>query len=180
MQIDNWSLRQNPRNLRLILHLYNKDLSKCILCRRCVEVCNEIQGVGILNPQNRGFNTVIGPADNLPLNSVNCTYCGQCTTVCPVGALQEKNSLSHVWEAIYDKSKRVIVQTAPAVRAPWEEFGYEPGTLITGKMAKLLKEIGFDDIFDTNFTADLTIIEEGHEFLSRLMQHYHVEKQYYL
>lgn len=146
-----------------------RDTSKCILCRRCVTVCNEIQGVGVLNVQNRGFNTVIGPAFELPLNSVNCSYCGQCTTVCPVGALHEKDSTKAVWDALFDKSKRVVIQTAPAVRAALgEEFGYEPGTLVTGKMAAALKEMGFDDVFDTNFTADLTIIEEGNELLARI------------
>ncbi len=146
-----------------------RDLSKCILCRRCVTVCNEIQGVGVLNVQNRGFKTVIGPAAGLALNTVNCTNCGQCTTVCPVGALQEKDSTRAVWDALSDSKKRVVVQTAPAVRAALgEEFGYEPGTLVTGKMAAALKELGFDDIFDTNFTADLTIIEEGSELLERL------------
>jgi len=146
-----------------------RDTSKCVLCRRCVTVCNEIQGVGILNPQNRGFNTVIGPAAELPINSVNCTYCGQCMMVCPVGALEEKDSIDRVWDALNDKSKRVVVQTAPAVRAALgEEFGYEPGTLVTGKMVSALREIGFDDVFDTNFAADLTIIEEGNEFLKRI------------
>ncbi len=148
-----------------------RDMSKCILCRRCVTVCNEIQGVGVLNAQNRGFKTVIGPAAGLPLNSVNCAYCGQCTTVCPVGALYEKDSTDAVWKALFDKNKRVVIQTAPAVRAALgEEFGYEPGTLVTGKMAAALKEMGFDDIFDTNFAADLTIIEEGHELLARLTE----------
>lgn len=146
-----------------------RDTSKCILCRRCVAICNEIQGVGILNVQQRGFKTVIGPAGDLPLNTLNCTYCGQCTIVCPVGALQEKDSTKEVWEALHDSSKRVIVQTAPAIRAALgEEFGYEAGTLVTGKMATALKEMGFDDIFDTNFSADLTIIEEGNEFLQRV------------
>ncbi len=146
-----------------------RDLSKCILCRRCVTVCNEIQGVGVLNVQNRGFKTIIGPAAGLALNTVNCTYCGQCTMVCPVGALQEKDSTKAVWDALFDKGKRVVVQTAPAVRAALgEEFGYEAGTLVTGKMAAALRELGFDDIFDTNFAADLTIIEEGNELLGRL------------
>lgn len=146
-----------------------RDMSKCILCRRCVTVCNEIQGVGVLNAQNRGFKTVIGPAAGLPLNSVNCAFCGQCTTVCPVGALYEKDSTDVVWKALFDKGKRVVVQTAPAVRAALgEEFGYEPGTLVTGKLAAALKDMGFDDVFDTNFAADLTIIEEGHELLRRL------------
>ncbi|MHB0938167.1 MAG: NADH-dependent [FeFe] hydrogenase, group A6 [Armatimonadota bacterium] len=145
-----------------------RDTSKCILCRRCVTVCNQIQGVGVLNVQKRGFKTVIGPADDLPLDTVNCTNCGQCTTVCPVGALTEADSTEPVWQALHDPSKRVIVQTAPAIRAALgEEFGYKPGTLVTGKMASALRELGFDDVFDTNFTADLTIIEEGHEFLKR-------------
>jgi NADH-quinone oxidoreductase subunit G/NADP-reducing hydrogenase subunit HndD len=146
-----------------------RDTSKCILCRRCVTVCNEIQGVGILNAQGRGYKTVIGPAADLVLNSVNCTYCGQCVAVCPVGALQEKDSISRVWEALNDPKKRVIVQTAPAIRAALgEEFGYEAGTLVTGKMATALRDLGFDDVFDTNFTADLTILEEGTEFLQRV------------
>lgn len=146
-----------------------RNAEKCILCRRCVTVCNEIQGVGILNAQERGFATYIGPGDELAFQTVNCAYCGQCTTVCPVGALNEHDSLPQVWQALADPSKRVIVQTAPAIRAALgEEFGYPAGTLVTGKMASALREIGFDDIFDTNFTADLTIIEEGHEFLSRV------------
>ncbi|HHW47851.1 MAG TPA: 2Fe-2S iron-sulfur cluster binding domain-containing protein [Clostridiaceae bacterium] len=146
-----------------------RDASKCILCRRCVTVCNEIQGVGVLNAQNRGFETYIGPAADFPLNTVNCAYCGQCTTVCPVGALKEKDSTQVVWEALFDKNKRVVIQTAPAIRAALgEEFGYEPGTLVTGKMVTALKEMGFDDVFDTNFAADLTIIEEGNEFLERV------------
>jgi len=146
-----------------------RDASKCILCRRCVTVCNQIQGVGILNAQNRGFKTVIGPGEDLPLNSVNCTFCGQCTTVCPVGALQEKDATQAIWKAIFDKNKRVIVQTAPAIRAALgEEFGYPAGTLVTGKMVSALREMGFDDVFDTNFTADLTILEEGNELLKRL------------
>lgn len=146
-----------------------RDMSKCILCRRCVTVCNEIQEVGVLNVQNRGFDSIVGPAEGLALNTVNCTYCGQCTTVCPVGALQEKDSTEAVWNALFDSKKRVIVQTAPAVRAALgEEFGDEPGTLVTGKMATALRELGFDDVFDTNFAADLTIIEEGNELLERL------------
>lgn len=146
-----------------------RDTSKCILCRRCVTVCNQVQGVGVLNVQKRGFKTLIGPADELPLNSVNCAYCGQCTTVCPVGALQEKDSTEAVWNALFDRSKRVVIQTAPAVRAALgEEFGYEPGTLVTGRMVSALRNMGFDDIFDTNFAADLTILEEGNELLKRL------------
>lgn len=146
-----------------------RDMSKCILCRRCVTVCNQIQGVGVLNAQRRGFKTVIGPPEDLPLNSVNCAFCGQCTTVCPVGALQEKDSTQAVWKALFDPAKRVVIQTAPAIRAALgEEFGYPPGTLVTGKMATALRDMGFDDIFDTNFAADLTIIEEGNELLQRI------------
>ncbi len=146
-----------------------RDLAKCILCRRCVTVCNEIQGVGVMNAQNRGFKTIIGPPETLPLGSVNCSNCGQCVTVCPVGALQEKDATEKVWEALFDESKRVIIETAPAIRAALgEEFGYEPGTLVTGKMVSALRELGFDDIFDTNFAADLTIMEEGAEFLTRV------------
>jgi len=146
-----------------------RDMSKCILCRRCITVCNEIQQVGILNAQNRGFKTVVGPAMDLPINSVNCAYCGQCTVVCPVGALKETDAIQDVWQAINDPNKRVVVQVAPAIRAAiGEEFGLEPGTLVTGKLASALRELGFDDVFDTNFTADLTIMEEGTEFLTRV------------
>ncbi len=146
-----------------------RDMTKCILCRRCVTACSEIQGVGIINAQNRGFKTVIGPAMDLPLGSVNCTFCGQCTVVCPVGALKETDSIQAVWEAINDKNKRVIVQTAPAIRvAIGEAFGNEPGARVTGKLAAALRRLGFDDVFDTNFTADLTILEEGTELLSRV------------
>ncbi len=146
-----------------------RDTSKCILCRRCETMCNEIQGVGAINTQNRGFDTEIGPGGDLPLGSVACAFCGQCTTVCPVGALKEKDSTKEVWDALLNPKKVVIVQTAPAIRAALgEEFGYEPGTLVTGKMASALKEMGFNYVFDTNFTADLTIIEEGTEFLERV------------
>lgn len=146
-----------------------RDLSKCILCRRCLTMCNEVQGVGILNTQNRGFDSFVGPTFGYDLNDINCTYCGQCTTVCPTGALQEKSSIDQVFKAINNPSLRVVVQTAPAVRAALgEEFGYVPGTLVTGKMVSALKMLGFDDVFDTNFTADLTILEEGTEFLGRV------------
>lgn len=145
-----------------------RDSTKCILCRRCITICNQVQGVGILNVQNRGFDSVIAPAAELPLNSVNCTNCGQCTLVCPVGALKEKDAISTVWKALADKTKRVVVQAAPAIRAALgEEFGYQPGTLVTGKMVTALRQMGFHDVFDTNFAADLTIMEEGHEFLKR-------------
>ncbi len=148
-----------------------RDTSKCLLCRRCVTVCNEIQNIGILNVQKRGFNTVIAPAAEMPMDSANCIGCGQCTLVCPVGALVERDSTEKVWEALNDKSKRVVIQTAPAVRAALgEEFGFQPGTVVTGKMVTALREMGFDDVFDTNFTADLTIMEEGNELLKRLRE----------
>jgi len=146
-----------------------RDSSKCILCRRCVTVCNEIQGVGLMNPHHRGFSTFIGPSEDELLGESICTNCGQCVLVCPVGALKEKDSTSVVWEALYDKTKTVVVQTAPAVRAALGEiFLYEPGTLVTGKMAAALHNLGFDYVFDTNFAADLTIMEEGSEFLERV------------
>lgn len=146
-----------------------RDTSKCILCRRCVTICNEIQGVGLMNPHHRGFATFIGPSEDELMGESICTNCGQCVLVCPVGALKEKNSTEEVWQALYDKNKTVIVQTAPAVRAALGElFGYEPGTLVTGKMATALHDLGFDYVFDTNFAADLTIMEEGSEFLERV------------
>jgi len=154
-----------------------RDASKCILCRRCVTVCNEIQGVGILNPQNRGFSTIVSPGD-LPLNSSSCTFCGQCVSVCPVDALKEKEETQKVWDALLDSTKKVFIQTAPAIRAALgEEFGYEPGKCVTGKMVSALKEMNFDYVFDTNFGADLTIMEEGTELLKRLTQLFYSEKK---
>lgn len=152
-----------------------KDDSKCILCKRCVTVCNQIQGVGILNTQNRGFDALVGGGLELPLGDTVCTNCGQCVTVCPTGALKERDAIQPVWEALMNPNKVVVVQTAPAVRvALGEEFDMEPGSNVTGKMAKALQELGFDHVFDTNFAADLTIIEEGTELLVRLVNHlYH-------
>ena len=146
-----------------------RDLSKCILCRRCVSVCNQIQQTGVLNVQNRGYKTEVSPALNLPLGAVSCTFCGQCTVVCPVGALRETSSTERVWSALNDPTKRTIVQVAPAVRvAIGEEFGMEAGTRCTGKLASALKELGFDDVFDTNWAADLTVMEDGTELLGRV------------
>ena len=148
-----------------------RDLGKCILCRRCVSVCNEIQGTGILNVQNRGFASEVGPALDLPLGSVACAFCGPCTTVCPVGALRETDGAARVWDALADPDKRVVVQVAPAVRvAIGEEFGFPAGSRCTGKLAAALHALGFDDVFDTNWAADLTIMEEGGEFLTRLQK----------
>ena len=146
-----------------------RDSGKCIKCRRCVTICREVQGVGALFPQNRGYKTVIGPAFAMDLDSVACVQCGQCAAICPVGAIQEKNDIDKVWEVLEDKKKYVVVQTAPAIRAALGEcFGYPPGTLVTGKMVTALRRLGFHAVFDTNFTADLTIIEEGTELLMRL------------
>ena len=134
-------------------------------------MCNEVQGVGILNPQFRGFASEITPGDELSLLQSACTFCGQCTTVCPVDALKEKDSTAAVWEALLDPNKKVIIQTAPAIRAALgEEFGNEAGECVTGQMVSALKEMDFDFVFDTNFAADLTIIEEGTELLGRLTQ----------
>ena len=146
-----------------------RDSSKCVLCRRCVTVCGQTQGVGALFPQNRGFRTIIGPAFCGNLDSVVCVQCGQCAAVCPVGAISERDQIDEVWAALDDPKKHVVVQTAPAIRAALGEcFGYPPGTLVTGKMVSALRRLGFDGVFDTNFTADLTIIEEGTELLTRL------------
>jgi NADP-reducing hydrogenase subunit HndD len=148
-----------------------RDSGKCIKCRRCVSVCGETQGVGALYPQGRGFETKIGPAFTMDLGDVPCVQCGQCAAICPVGAISERSHQEGVWEALNDGGKHVIVQTAPAIRAALGEcFGYEPGTLVTGKMVTALKQLGFDGVFDTNFTADLTIMEEGTELLTRLKE----------
>ncbi len=146
-----------------------RDSSKCILCRRCVTVCAGVQGVGALAPQFRGFKTLIGPAFTSTLDDVACVQCGQCAAVCPVGAIVEKDDTARVWAALDDPAQHVVVQTAPAIRAALGEcFGYPPGTRVTGKMVSALRRLGFDAVFDTNFAADLTIMEEGSELLGRL------------
>ena len=146
-----------------------RDNSKCILCRRCVAVCEQVQGVGVIGPNHRGFATSIGSAFEMGLGETSCVSCGQCIAVCPTGALQEKDATTDVFAALADPSKHVIVETAPAVRAALgEEFGYPIGTNVEGKMVSALKALGFDKVFDTDFSADLTIMEEAHEFLERV------------
>lgn len=154
-----------------------RDPGKCIMCRRCVTVCSGVQGICGLFPQRRGFKTTIGPAFAHPLNDVVCVQCGQCGAVCPVGAIVEKDEVDTVLSALEDPSRHVVVQTAPAIRAALGEcFGYPPGTLVTGKMVAALRRLGFKAVFDTNFTADLTILEEANELLDRLRKTL-VEKQ---
>ncbi len=146
-----------------------RDLDKCIMCRRCEMMCNEVQTVGVLSGINRGFNSVVSPAFEMNLDHSVCTYCGQCVAVCPTGALTEVDHTNAVIRALADPTKTVVVQTAPAVRAALgEEFGMKPGTLVTGKMVAALRQLGFDYVFDTDFAADLTIMEEGTELLKRL------------
>jgi len=146
-----------------------RDLDKCILCRRCVTMCNKVQTVGVLSAIDRGFETIIAPAFSAPMLETNCTFCGQCVAVCPTGALTEANNTSKVWNVLNNEKKTVIVQTAPAVRAALgEEFGLEPGTAVTGKMVAALRSLGFDQVFDTDFAADLTIMEEASELIHRL------------
>jgi iron-only hydrogenase group A len=145
------------------------DMNKCVLCRRCIGVCQDVQGVGSLSPRLRGFDTVIGAGSGDNLCEAICVQCGQCSAVCPVGAIYEKDSIKDVWKELDNPEKYVIVQTAPAIRAALGEcFGLKPGTLVTGKMVTALRRLGFKKVFDTNFTADLTIIEEGTELLTRL------------
>lgn len=146
-----------------------RDMDKCVMCRRCETMCNEVQTVGALSAINRGFNAVVSSAFELPMADTVCTHCGQCVAVCPTGALTENDHTYKVFEALADPTKTVIVQTAPAVRvALGEAFGEAPGSVMTGKMVAALKHMGFDYVFDTNFSADLTIMEEGAELLDRL------------
>jgi NADH-quinone oxidoreductase subunit G len=146
-----------------------RDLDKCVMCRRCETACNKMQTVGILSGVGRGFNAVVAPAAMRPLTETKCTFCGQFVAVCPVGALTEMNYKYDVWRALNDKTKTVIVQTAPAVRvAIGEEFGMPPGSIATGKLVAGLKLLGFDKVFDTDFAADLTIMEETTELIERL------------
>lgn len=149
-----------------------RNMDKCIFCRRCESVCNDVQTVGALGAIRRGFNTTIAPAFDRMMKDSECTYCGQCVAVCPVGALTERDYTNRLLDDLANPDKVVIVQTAPAVRAALgEEFGLPPGTLVTGKMVYALRELGFDYVFDTDFAADLTIMEEGSEILNRLTRY---------
>ena len=146
-----------------------RDFNKCILCRRCVATCKNVQEIGAIDCTERGFNSCISTTFNCSLNDVNCTFCGQCIESCPTGALKEKEYIDEVWEKIKDENVYTVVQTAPAVRvALGEEFGIPIGTNVKGKMVTALRSMGFDKVFDTNTAADLTIMEEAIEFLERL------------
>lgn len=146
-----------------------RDQNKCILCGRCIRACSERQGVHVYSFVHRGFSTTVAPAFELGLDQAPCTYCGQCASVCPTAAIVEKDDTAVVWRALSDPSKHVVVQTAPAVRvALGEALGMEAGSIVTGKMVAALRRLGFDRVFDTDFTADLTIMEEGNEFIHRL------------
>ena len=148
-----------------------RDNEKCVLCRRCLRVCQGVQGVGALGAGERGWDTVIGPAFESRMADIVCVNCGQCINYCPTGALRERSFRGAVWAALEDPAKFVVVQTAPAVRVGLgEEMGLPSGALVTGRMVAALRELGFDRVFDTDFTADLTIMEEGNELIQRVTQ----------
>ena len=181
---ERFGIRESPYDGGEMSH-YRKDISpsiirdmdKCIMCRRCETMCNIVQSCGVLSGVNRGFTAVVAPAFEMNLADTVCTNCGQCVAVCPTGALVEHDHSWEVVEALANPDKVVIVQTAPAVRAALgEDLGIAPGTSVTGKMAAALRRLGFDHVFDTDFAADLTIMEEGSEFLDRLGKHLEGDK----
>lgn len=146
-----------------------RDSNKCVLCRRCVRVCSEVQGVYNLSQQHRGFDTVVTPAHGANMDDSVCIQCGQCINACPTASFQEKKHSDAVWSMLGDPTKHVVVQIAPSIRAAiGEDFGYPPGTEVTGKMVTALRLLGFHSIFDTSYTADLTIMEEAHELIERI------------
>lgn len=146
-----------------------REPKKCVLCRRCVAVCEKVQGIKAIAPQERGFDTVVAPAFHDNLSDVACVLCGQCSLVCPTAAIHEKDDTQKVWDALADPSKHVVVQTAPAVRVSiGEMFGMDPGSVATGQMVAAIRRLGFDKVFDTDFSADLTIMEEGSELIERV------------
>ena len=146
--------------------------NRCIKCARCIDVCKSVQGLSVLDAMGRGHDMNVTPAYHDPLSATVCTLCGQCSAVCPVGAIHEKDDTDAVWHAIHDPQKHVIVQVAPAIRVSLgEELDLTPGSIVTGKLVSALKMLGFTKVFDTNFTADLTIIEEGHELIDRISNH---------
>jgi NADH-quinone oxidoreductase subunit G len=146
-----------------------RDPEKCIMCRRCDTMCNEVQTVGALTAYGRGFNVIVGPAEMKPFVESNCTYCGQCVSVCPTAALTGHGYMQETWNAIFDPTKTVVVQVAPAIRAAiGEEFDIPAGTAVTGKLAAGLRRLGFDAVFDTTWGADLTILEEAKEIIDRV------------
>jgi NADP-reducing hydrogenase subunit HndD len=154
-----------------------RDLNKCIMCRRCETMCNDFQTVGALSAINRGFMSVVAPAFEMDLEDTVCTYCGQCVAVCPTGALTEVDHTRQLIRDLANPARTVIVQTAPAVRAALGEmFDLPSGTLVTGKMVAALRRLGFKYVFDTDFSADLTIMEEGTEMLNRLSRHLNGDK----
>lgn len=169
-------LRWNSKRKRTVQKdlsssVFTRDNNKCILCGRCVNVCDQLQGVHAIDRLYKGDKTIIGSAFEKPISEIVCINCGQCVAHCPTGALVEKSDIDNIWHAIEDSEQLVVVQTAPAIRAALgESFGYPVGSRVTGEMVTALRQMGFDYVFDTQFSADLTIVEEGYELLSRLKQ----------
>jgi NADH-quinone oxidoreductase subunit G len=170
------NIRQNKYEGKMAKHKKDtsgmsliRDPEKCILCRRCETMCNEVQTVGVYSAVNRSLETTVSTAFNNPVTDTTCTFCGQCVSVCPTGALTQANHTGEVWAALADPDKVVVVQAAPAIRvALGEEFGMVVGARVTGKMVAGLRRLGFNHVYDTNFAADLTVMEEANELLNRI------------